>query len=120
MTALEALRREQTNIRVTILGLEDKFDALQKAIDVLEGTDSYHEVRANTETSSPIVGRVEEEPREVPSVDVRPQRSPKPVDTRPFCNACGSRMEPSQRTLQSGKTVNLLICTDSGCNNEVL
>lgn len=56
---------------------------------------------------------------ELPPNPPSPQRPPEPPDTRVLCPACGGRMEPSQRTLQSGKTVNLLMCVDSGCNNEV-
>lgn len=38
----------------------------------------------------------------------------------PICTGCGSSLYRSNRTLGNGRVVNLWVCSDSGCNNEVL
>jgi hypothetical protein len=100
---------------------EDKCSALSQAIRILEQSEEASEgsaVRVHEEVRSSPVGKLESEPRETHSTDVSPQRPSKQADTRLPCPACGGRLEPSQRALSNGKVVNLLTCTDSGCNHE--
>lgn len=90
---------------------EDIVERLRQALQVLKPSQDY-------QTRLPALGSLESQPRIVDAPPPSPQRPPEPVDTRIHCNACGGRMESSIRTLQSGKTYPVLVCTDSGCNNE--
>jgi hypothetical protein len=116
LTKLMDLQESLDVTQLLVADSERLVKRYKKALDVLQGTES--ETESYETQVRPAVGRVEEAPREVPTPDVSPRRQVVPVDTRPLCNACGGRMEPGSRTLQSGKTVTYLVCTDSGCNNE--
>lgn len=87
---------------------EDIVERLRQAIQVLDPGE-------NPDVRSKVVAKVEERSDPLPAPTPSPQIH---IDNRVHCNACGGRMEPSFRTLQSGKTVNFLMCTDSSCNNE--
>jgi hypothetical protein len=111
VSVIDSLKEEISYKVDEIVRLTDEVERLRQALEVLDP-------RENSGIRSQIVERVVEEPKQVSPSNVSPERPPKPVDTRPLCNACGGRMEPGARTLQSGKTVYFLVCTDSGCNNE--
>lgn len=81
------------------LELEEEVTALRHAIEVLKGNTPHTDVKQPDALYVSVAAQV-----------------PKP--TGPTCNACGSPMFPGQRTLGNGKVVNMLICNDSGCNNE--
>ena len=116
---LDVLKQELSNLLDEIDDLEHKAEVLQQTIEVFErgyvprrALPDYPPVREQA------VAGLESPPREVPTSDASPRRPPVEVDTRPFCGGCGGRMEPAIRTLNSGKVVSYLMCTDSGCNNE--
>lgn len=83
------------------LELEEEITALRHAIEVLKGNTPPTDVRQPEALYVATAAQV-------------------PVHVGPTCNACGSPMYPGTRTLGNGKLVNLLICNDSGCNNEQL
>jgi hypothetical protein len=118
--SLDILKQEQERLLDQIESLENKYRALQSAIDILEEAPSREEVRGYSEVRSKTVERLEREPREVSPRHASPPRPVLPPDTRPLCAGCGGRMEPAQRELSNGKVVQYLSCTDSGCNNEQL
>ena len=111
MSALQTLKTLLEVEVEKLIAQEDVVESLRRTIWLLE-EGSPKEVRHS------VVGRLEKESGQVPPRDVAPERPRVEGDSRLPCNACGGRMEPSQRVLGNGKVVNLLICTDSGCNNE--
>ena len=121
MNLAEQLKQSIVEKLDEIERIEQEVFRLQQALEIIEGSGGPEgTVRDNPPVRKPVVEGLESRPREIPPRDVSPQRQVEPVDTRPFCGGCGGRMEPAFRTLSSGKTVNYLVCTDSGCNNEQL
>ena len=116
---LDLLTKQQHELLDQIDQLELKIQALEQAKQALAGSGvTGSPVRNNEEVRRKDLGRVEVQPVQIPpSYDV-PRRPPEPVDTRLPCPACGGRLESGTRTLSNGKVVNLLMCTDSGCNHE--
>lgn len=83
------------------LELEDEITALQHAIQVLKGNSPPSDAPLPQAVYTAVAAAV-------------------PVPPGPRCSACGSQMFHSTRELKSGKVVNLLVCNDSGCNNETI
>lgn len=94
---------------------------LKKALYALTGELEEQEPRAEEAVglrqSEVPMGGLQSQPREVPPPVVSKREYSSSL--RP-CPACGAGMEPQLRTLKSGKTIQLLVCNDSGCNNEML
>lgn len=91
------LEEELTRSVEEALELDESIEGLRQAIAVLRG-----QIPA---TMPPPA-----------AVHVAVQKASEP--TGPRCGACGSEMFRDIRTLGNGKQVPLLVCRDSGCNNE--
>lgn len=97
------VRRHKRALDALTGELEEEVPRVQESVGYQEGRQS--------------MGGFQDQPREVPP----PPQSQKirASDGIP-CPACGSGMEYGHRELNNGKTVRLLVCRDSGCNNEIL
>lgn len=96
----------------------------KRAINALTGTmDRLHPIPEETmggqESQEPLV-QLETKPLPIPSRSESTRVNPSRNVSGPSCPACGGELEPGSRTLSNGRVVNLLICRDGGCNNEVI
>lgn len=121
MDAIAVLEQELEHKRLKLLALDEEIAALETALSVLSGSYVSRAQESPAEkVLRPSVERVEVQPRQVPPVHASPVRQEQPPTFGVHCPACGSGMERGSRTLSSGRTVPLLICVDSGCNNEII
>lgn len=100
---LKDLEEQSYTLTGLIREIEDQVRHLQVAADALSGKDFVRPA----EYVPPPVHHITSVP--IPPIVHR---------NGPTCNSCGGEMHPVERTLQSGRTVNLLACSD--CSNERL
>lgn len=97
---------------------------LKIAYDALSGTDTEvapaPAARAHPEVRGEAVEVIPERPVQAFAQNDGAGGHLQPPAPRIHCNACGGSMEHGYRELSNGRTVNLLVCKDSGCNNEQL
>lgn len=86
----------------------------------LEDEDPSPEVRLGDPKGLHSVGSVQEGPQTLPASTPSPKVDPPRRPSGPACTGCGSELVQGSRSLNNGRVVNLWMCTDSGCNNEVL
>jgi hypothetical protein len=81
-------------------------DKLQRALDILED-------RVTLPVQEPPPPSEVEPVKPVPAAPIKKQEGP-------ACQACGKGvMRPAYKRVPSGITVSMMMCDDSGCNNEV-
>lgn len=114
---LEKLEEVRNNFRVDVKRLKIAYDALTGTSTEAPSRD---EVRAHPEVRQEAVEVVQERPVQAYPANGRSEPKIEPATPRIHCNACGGSMEPGSRELSNGRTVHLLVCRDSGCNNEQL
>lgn len=114
---LERLEEIRQEYRVNIKRFKIAYDALTGNYQEAPSRD---EVRAHPEVRQEAVEVVQERPVQAYPANGRSEPKIEPATPRIHCNACGGSMEPGTRELSNGRTVHLLVCRDSGCNNEQL
>lgn len=116
-TILEQITEELAGLKATIADLELQQSSLNDLLFELEEKAHQLEIAHGALTGKPYVSPAPYVPP-VPSPAAYVQPPQIVHRNGPTCNSCGGEMHPVERTLQSGRTVNLLACSD--CSNERL